>query len=392
MNVLDLLLVAAALVSGLVGFRHGFVIAACSLLGFLAGSWVGVEVAPLLLDEAPRVFSTAVLALGLVLAAGAAGSVTGTFVGRRLRELITWRPGRLVDSSAGALVGMAYVLLFGWALAVTLSTAGLAAIAAPLQGSAVLRTVNWVLPEDSAQALLGIRGLLDSSGFPAVFAPFNREYIAPVDPAVDGESVTPAVRAASASVLRVQGDAASCLKTMTGTGWVYAQDLVVTNAHVVAGVDDPAVIDALGRSTAARVVLFDPAADLAVLRVDGLALPALAFGGVLSDGDAAAVVGYPGGGPLRFEPARVRAQRAIVGPDIYGAEQVAREVYSLRTVVRPGESGGPLVNPSGVVVGIVFAASLEDPETGYAFTADQARPTLEAGLRAAQAVSTGACT
>jgi len=390
-NLLDLVLIVAALVSALVGFRHGFVIAACSLVGFLAGSWAGVRGAPLLLGEAPQVFSTAAVALAIVLAAGAVGSLTGTFLGRRVRERITWRPGRFVDSTAGALVGVSYVLAFSWAMGVAVSNAGLPAITAPVRGSAVLAAVDRVLPEDSVRVLGGFSQLLDQSGFPAVFAPFNQEYIAPVDAAALDESVTAAVRAAARSVLRVQGDAASCASIMTGTGWVYARDLVVTNAHVVAGVDEPVVVDAAGRTTLGRVVLFDPAADLAVLRVDGLDLPPIAFGGGLDAGAPATVVGYPGGGDLRLEAARVRTERVIVGPDIYGNDQVTREVYSLRTVVLPGDSGGPLVSPAGVVVGVVFAASLEDSETGYAFTAEQVTPTLERGLLAAASVPTGAC-
>lgn len=391
MNLLDLLLVAAAAMSALVGFHHGFVIAACSLTGFLAGVWVGVRFAPLVLSDAPRVFSTAAVALGIVLVIGAAGSMAGTFAGRRARELITWRPGRLVDSSAGALVGVSYVLLFGWAMGVAVGNAGLPAITVPVRESAVLGAVDRAMPDGSGQTLRGLSQLLDRSGLPTVFAPFNREQIAPADPAAVDESITAAVLDSARSVVRVRGDAATCGATMTGSGWVYADDLVLTNAHVVAGVEEPTVQDSFGRSFAARIVRFDPAADLAVLRIDGLDLPALAFGGAMSEGEAATVIGYPGGGALNLEPARVRTERTIVGPDIYGAGEVARDVYSLRTVVRPGDSGGPLVRPDGVVVGVVFAASLEDTETGYAFTAEQARPTLESGLSAADAVATGAC-
>lgn len=391
MNLLDLVLVGAVLVSALVGFHHGFVIAAGALAGFLGGSWVGVRLAPMVLGAAPRVFSTAAVALAIVLVAGATGSTLGTLAGRRLRDLITWRPGRLVDSGAGALVGVTYVLLFGWAMGVAVGAAGLPAMTGPVRDSAVLGVVDSALPAGSGQALRGLSQLLDRSGFPAVFSPFNREYIPPADPAAADESVTPAVVDAARSVLRVRGDAAACAATMTGSGWVYADDLVVTNAHVVAGVTEPSVEDGSGRSLAARVVHFDPAADLAVLRTDGLDLPALPFGGAASEGEAVTVVGYPGGGRLILQAARVRTQQRIVGPDIYGAGQVTREVYSLRTVVRPGDSGGPLVDVDGTVVGIVFAASVEDGETGYAFTAEQARPTLEAALAAVDGVPTGAC-
>lgn len=391
MNVLDGLLIVAALVSGLVGFRHGLIIAACSLVGFLGGAWVGLQAAPYVLSDAPRVFSTAVAALFVVLVVGAVGSMIGTLTGRRVRLLITWRPGRLLDSTAGALVGIAYVLVFAWAMGVAVASSGLPAISAPVRGSAVLAAVDRALPEDTTSLFRNFTQLLDRSGFPAVFAPFNREPIAPVEPPVVDESVTPAVQQAAASVLRVGGNAVSCSSTLTGTGWVYADDLVVTNAHVVAGVDDPVVVDSAGQTLRARLVTFDAEIDIAVLRVDGLDAPALPFGGELGADDPATVIGYPGGGPLRFEPARVRTQQTIVGPDIYGGDRVRRDVYSLRTSVLPGDSGGPLLSSEGLVVGVIFAASLEDDETGYALTAAQAAAVLDRSLQAVDTVSSGPC-
>lgn len=391
MNALDALLVVAAIVSGLVGFRHGLIIAACSLVGFLGGAWVGLQAAPYVLGDAPRVFSTAVAALVIVLVTGSLGSMIGTVAGRAVRAAITWRPGRLVDSSAGALVGVTYVLVFAWAMGVAVASSGLPGISAPVRGSAVLAGVDRALPDGSTGLFEDFTQLLDRSGFPAVFAPFNRELIAPAAPPVAGESVTAAVQEAANSVLQVRGDAVSCASTLTGTGWVYADDIVVTNAHVVAGVDDPDVVDISGRSLSARVVVFDPDVDIAVLRVDGLDAPPLPFGGTLGAGDPATVIGYPGGGALRASPARVRSERTIVGPDIYGGDRVMRDVYALRTEVRPGDSGGPLVSPVGAVVGVVFAASLEDDDTGYALTAAQAAPLLERSLRAEQTVSSGPC-
>lgn len=391
MNLLDVLLVVAALASALTGFRHGFVIAVSSLAGFLVGAYVGLRLAPLFLAEAPRVFSTSVVAIVIVLAVAALGQLLGAFAGRKARELITWQPARVVDSSAGALTGITYVLLFAWAVGVGIASSGLPVLGTMVRDSSVLAAVDRVLPA-SGPALFGqFTSLLDSDDFPLVFEPFNRELITPADPPVLGESITTAVLATEPSVVRVQGPAPSCARQVTGSGFVYAPGVVVTNAHVVAGVLEPVVTQRDGSRYAAQVVHFDPEADIAVLRVPDLTAPPLRFAGDLDAGDPVATMGYPGGGDLVTGAARIRTQRVIVGPDIYGTSTVAREVYALRAEVRPGGSGGPLVAPDGTVVGVVFAASLDDPDTAYAFTADEVRPVIELGLAATSAAATGAC-
>ena len=162
----------------------------------------------------------------------------------------------------------------------------------------MLNGVDRVLP-DTGPALFGrFTQLLDRGGFPVVFAPFNQESIAPVEPPAADESITAAVRRAQASVVRVQGVAPSCARTITGSGFVFAPGVVVTNAHVVAGVEEPRVLAQDGTELAAQVMSFDPEADIAVLRVPGLAAPPLPFGGDVDPGDPVATLGYPGGGSL----------------------------------------------------------------------------------------------
>ena len=389
MNLLDVLLVVAALASALTGFRHGFIVAASSFVGFLGGAWVGLKLAPVVLGSAPRVFSTAMIALLIVLVVAYIGQLIGALLGRRLRALVVWRPGRLVDSAAGAITGVAYVLVFAWALGVAVASSGLPSISAPVRTSAVLGAVDRVLPDGSDGLFASFTRLLDRNGFPVVFAPFSREAIAPVDPPSDSQSLTPAVAAAAASVVRVQGIA--CSDGITGSGFVYAPGIVVTNAHVVAGVERPRVEDDEGHSYLATVIAFASDIDVAVLAVEGLDAPPLPVGGSAEPDDPAAALGYPGGGPYRSEPARIRIERVIIGPDIYDDHRVVRNVYSLRAAVRPGDSGGPLVAPDGTVLGIVFAASLEDEQTGYALTASQVQPTIDAGIARDAPVSTGSC-
>lgn len=391
MNALDVVLLLAVIASALTGFRHGFLTAISSLVGFVLGAWAGLQLAPKLLDDAPRVFSTAAVAVVVVLLMAGIGQILGALAGRRLRQLITWQPGRLIDASAGAVTAVTYLLVLAWAAGVAIASSGLPVLGSLVRDSSVLTGVDRVLP-DTGPALFGrFTQLLDQGGFPVVFAPFNQESIAPIEAPATDESITPAVTAAQASVVRVQGQAPSCARTVTGSGFVYAPGVVVTNAHVVAGVEAPRVLAQDRTDLAAQVVFFDPEADIAVLRVPGLAAPSARFGGDVDAGDPVATIGYPGGGPLVVGPSRVRTERVIIGPNIYGTSNVAREVYALRAQVRPGDSGGPLVAPDGTVVGIVFAASLDDPDTAYAFTAREALPEITAGVASTTAVPTGQC-
>ena len=186
--------------------------------------------------------------------------------------------------------------------------------------------------------------------------------------------------------------AESCSRGQEGSGWVVGPQRVVTNAHVVAGVTAEHVrVQGTGRSYDARVIVFDPKRDLAVLSVPGLQAPALRQGPGLKRADGAIVAGFPLDGPYRLDPARVRDLLRATGADIYGNPGVVREIYSLFGKVEPGNSGGPLLSPSGEVVGIVFAKSLDDDQTGYALTLAEARPVLEAASSSFAPVNTGGC-
>jgi len=200
------------------------------------------------------------------------------------------------------------------------------------------------------------------------------------------------VARAATSIVKITGVASSCNRDQEGSGWVVAPERVVTNAHVVAGTSTESVrIDGVGRSYDARVVVFDPRRDLAVLSVPGLPAPVSRLGANLQRAAGAVVAGFPLDGPYRLDTARVRDVLTATGADIYGNPGVVRQVYSLYARVQPGNSGGPLLSPSGAVVGIVFARSLDDDKTGYALTLDEARPVLEAASSSGSPVSTGGC-
>jgi S1-C subfamily serine protease len=204
-------------------------------------------------------------------------------------------------------------------------------------------------------------------------------------------NVPDAVNAAATGVVRILSAAPSCGSDAEGSGWVVAGDRVVTNAHVVAGSDSLTVqLGGVGQAYPARLVVFDPARDLAVLDVPGLPATPLTLGAELAAGDSAVVAGYPENGPYSVIPSRVRETIDAVGRDIYGQDAVTREIYSLRSTVRPGNSGGPLFDVNGAVVGVVFARSTIDAETGYAMTLDEIAPVLDA-VSATEPVPSGAC-
>ncbi|MDQ3991921.1 MAG: MarP family serine protease, partial [Actinomycetota bacterium] len=226
-------------------------------------------------------------------------------------------------------------------------------------------------------------------GFPEVFAGLPPAPAGPVDPP-SNRQVRRAMEASGPGTLRVVGRA--CDRIQNGSGFVVDPNHVVTNAHVVAGVTDPQVQQQGGDSFAATTVLFDPDLDLAVLRMEAApADPLPMVEAALARRDRGAVLGYPGGGPLRARAAAVRRVMTAVGRDIYGRGTVRREVYELQTRVRPGNSGGPFVDLDGRVAGVVFAASTTEEDVGYALTAAQVRPRIDRALGRTDPVGTGPC-
>ncbi len=391
---LDLVLIALVLGFAFAGFRQGFVVSVVSFAGFVLGGLVGLWLMPALLaNEAPSGTRSLVALGGVVLLAVAVQALAG-FLGSLLRSRITWQPARRVDSVGGAVVGTVAVLTAVWLLGGVLVRGDLnLPLADQARDSKVLAAVDRVMPGTPEEVFSAFGNLLDTTGFPEVFSDLNAERPAPVPAPDSAVAADPQVRAAAASTVKVAGDAFSCERRIEGSGFVFAPGRVMTNAHVVAGVDRPYVyVAGTGRGYRAHVVVFDPDHDIAVLWVPGLDLPALGFGPAVSSGTDGAAIGYPGDGPLRVSPARVRGSVTAIGQDIYADKRVVRQVYSLRVQVRPGNSGGPLVGTDGKVLGVVFAASREDPDTGYALTARQVAGAAHSGQDAVDDVPTGRCT
>jgi S1-C subfamily serine protease len=388
-NVLDWCLLALVLAYAVSGYWQGFIAGAFATAGLLLGGLLGIWLAPRLLGDAANALWVSLAALFVVLVCASFGQAVLQFVGTRLRSRIRWQPARALDAVGGAVLSMGAVLVVAWALGVAVSGAKLPWASAQVRDSQVLHHVDEYMPADAVAALNSFNDVVGSSFFPRYLEPFAREHIVRVAPPPRGVARDPDVRRAGNSVYKIRGEN-SCSRGVEGSGFLYGPGRVMTNAHVVAGVDHPHVL--VGeRELPARVVYYDSDTDIAVLAVEGLSARPLHFDRQARPREAAAVLGYPQDGPYDVEGARIRDQQRLRSPDIYGNGTVVREVYSLRSLVRPGNSGGPLVSTRGDVLGVIFAASVTDGNTGYALTADQVARAAAQGLTGRDRVDTGAC-
>jgi S1-C subfamily serine protease len=381
------MIVAFALILAFFGFRQGFVVGVLSFGGFALGAFLGTRLGPLLLPKgssspyAPAFGLLGALLGGAILASGLEG------LGFRLRRFMIIPGMGLIDGMLGALLGVALALGIVWIVAAVVGqTSGQSQLRADIQRSAILQRLNQVLPPSGA--ILNALARLDP--IPSITGP-SPDVSAPA-PAV---AHAPGVRSASRSVVRVDGTA--CGLAIEGSGWVAEADTVVTNAHVVAGEQDTSVeVDGRQPSLPATPIAFDPTDDLAVLHVPGLNLPTLTLASGPESGTAGAILGYPENGPFDVQPGRIGRTQDVVTQNAYGEGPVTRLLTPLRGLVRPGNSGGPLVGVDGKVLTTVFAATVgSSPRGGYGV----ANETVATVLREADAherlgahVGTGQCT
>jgi S1-C subfamily serine protease len=286
-------------------------------------------------------------------------------------------------------------LVAAWLVGSFLANSRFTSLDAAVEKSHILHAMDDVLPPVPS-VFSRIETFLDSEGFPIVFAGLPPE-AAPLVSLPSNLAVRTAVLRAERSTVQIVG--AGCGVIQEGSGFVVASDLVVTNAHVVAGVAHPVVIDGVGHH-ATTVVLFDPRLDLAVLRVPGLNDPPLAVdAATVGRGTSGVVLGYPEGGPFDYRPAAVAASFMATGLDIYGRTQTLRQVYQIDAVVQPGNSGGPLVAsgdgarhiPDGTVIGVVFARSTINPDVGYALAMAAVKADVGHVGPSSKPVGTGGC-
>ncbi|HEX6876957.1 MAG TPA: MarP family serine protease [Nocardioidaceae bacterium] len=390
LNVLDWILILVVLAYAVSGYWQGFISGAFATAGLLLGGFLSVLwLVPSLLGDAEPSLWVSLAALFVVLLSASLGQAVFQYAGSRIRDRITWQPARAVDAVGGAALSAAAVLVVAWVLGVAVSGSSLPGISREVRSSAVLSKVDEVMPAEADRALGAFNEVVGSSFFPRYLEPFAPERIIRVGPPSDRVAHDPQVRAARASILKIRGENA-CGRGVEGSGFVYSPGRIMTNAHVVAGVNQPNVLVG-GQELPGRVVYYNPDLDVAVLRVAGLNRPFLRFDKTAETRDNAAVAGYPQDGPYNVQAARIRGEQRLRSPDIYGSGSVIREVFSLRSLVRPGNSGGPLLSPNGDVYGVIFAASVTDRDTGYALTADQVSASAAAGITHDSEVSTGGC-
>jgi S1-C subfamily serine protease len=378
-TVLDWAILAFTFALALWGYRQGLIVGALTLVGFAVGAFVGSRIGPLLLTRgADSPYAPLCGALGALLA-GALTAVTLESFALGLRERIMRRPVLLFADGAGGAALIASVALgLAWVFgAVLLHAPSTARLRADIQQSLILRSLNDVLPPTGP--LLNALDRVDPA--PTVLGP-----AAPVAAPDRGIASDPEVLRAGDSVVRVLSTA--CGLGIEGSGWAVESGVIVTNAHVIAGADDTTVTTQDGAELDATPIYYEPRRDLALLRV-GAALPTLPISSRRDVGEDAAVLGYPENGPYVLEPARIGETRETISEDSYGNGPIERTITALSGPVRSGNSGGPLVDGGGHVVGTVFAATTTGPRGGFAIPAEEVRGALE---RVAESIDTGPCT
>lgn len=388
MIVVDVLVILLLVGGCIAGVHRGFFASIGMLAGLAAGAFAAYWLTPLVSAWVPspmwRGAAVIVTAVGLVLVGAALGSAIGT----ALRSGADRLKLRGVERFLGGIAAVVATVLALALVAPAIAVAGIPVISSAVASSALLRGIEAATPDPLAAALAQLRGVVLDDGLPG----FGR-LLGPgtADPAPPIALDDPDLQRAAASVARVSGNAYACGRGSSGTGFVIADDRVVTNAHVVAGVDTPIVELPGVAAREGRIVYFDPVDDLAVIAVDDLGARALPFAPTLEAGDAAVVQGYPFGGPFTMVSAGVDSVGTAIVPDVYDDASHPREIYSLRATIRPGNSGGPLLTDDGAVAGVVFARAEDDDEVGYAMTMAELSPVVAQAPSLDATVSSGSC-
>jgi S1-C subfamily serine protease len=387
MSAFDLVLAVVAAMAVWGGYRLGFITRVASWVGLALGLVVAVRLAPPFLErlDPTRPVLVVTLAVGLLLVGASLGQALGFVVGARLRPHRSGGVGGHVDGVLGALAGLIGVIALVWLLLPVLAS-GPPWLSREITTSRAAQVIDDLLPRppDTMEAL---RTLVGEANFPQVFEGLRPTPDLGPPPAASGldEATSDVV---ARSILKVEGVA--CRQVQDGTGWVVSPGLVVTNAHVVAGQRDTDVIRDDGRRLAGTLVAFDPERDLAVLSVPELDRPPLPVAEAAAPGTFGGVFGHPGGEALRIAPFEVARAIDATGRDIYGDGTTLRRVLELSASLRPGDSGSPLVDPSGRVVGVAFAIARDRPEVAYALAPIELAPVL-AAAGTGREVSAGEC-
>ncbi|MHA2787878.1 MarP family serine protease [Corynebacterium sp. S7] len=367
--IIDAVIVLLIISAFVGGWRQGAFSSVLSAIGIIAGLIIGLAVAPFVVDLADTTLLRLLLMLLVIVLFVGIGNLAGATIGMHVRDRMRKASAQTLDSAVGAVLQALASALVIWLISIPLASSVPGALGQGIRSSSILTSINEVAPAWAGKIPAQLAALLDESGLPPLVSPFDggtgQQVDAPNADAVDQTMV----QAVEPSVVHVRGDAQVCSRHLMGSGFVADTDYVITNAHVVAGTETVGLDTMLG-SKEATVVYYNPDVDIAVLHVPDLGLEPLQFAEkVASTGDDAVVMGYPESGPFEAAPARVRDRITIAGPDIYASGRVEREAYTVRGTIRQGNSGGPLLNTEGDVLGVVFGASVDSTGTGYALTA-----------------------
>ena len=390
---LDLALIVVAAAFAVSGYRQGFIVGSLSFLGFVGGAVLGAEFGPAVAralvggQTQQDMVAVVLLVTGAIL-----GQFIASSIGTTVRSAMRGSASTTVDAVGGAGVSILSMLLIAWAIGSVLTASPFSGVVNQVNDSAVLQTMDKVMPQQAKTMFSDFRRMLASGPFPQVFSGIGAAHLLSIPAPNPAVLQTPGVLADQSRIVKIQGTAPSCDRSIEGSGFVYAPDHVITNAHVVAGVQPgPRVSLPNGTSYQAQVVLYDPQIDVAVLYVPGLNVTPLRFATQQGVGGDAVVAGYPLNHSFTAVPARIGQVQQAEGPDIYQTGTVNRQIYEIRAVVEPGNSGGPLIAPDGSIYGIVFAAAVGVQDTGFALTAAEVGGDATEGASATSMVSTQGC-
>lgn len=385
---LDAVLILWLLWQLIYGLKVGLVVGLGGLAGFIAGALGAFFAAPFVSQFAPSPGWRTVMVIGatiiLIGLGHALGMKLGGAIGRGVKSDSIRAVNRLLGGALNVVVGALVISI----LAFGVGNLGIPLVSQQLGKSQVISRIEAWTPDPVKSAVAQVRSLVLEEGIPALLNPTgpNVEVAAP-----NADTNTSAWNVAAQSVMKISGTAFQCGQNQTGTGFVVSPGRVVTNAHVVAGVSMPMVQTQTQGALPARVVYFDPVKDLAVLAVDSLDAAPLPTAGTVPGNTAAAFAGYPLGGPLQVRPATVLSTGPLLVPDITGGPKTALDVYQLAGNVQSGNSGGPLLDRDGRVVGVVFAKATSTDNVGFALTMEEAGPVIAAAPHLDSAVPSGSC-
>lgn len=389
--IIDVVLAIAVMLALWIGWRQGAISSALSAVGIISGLIISLGILPFILKMTTSVLARFFLALFLTIMLAGFGNAIGALLGHGIRDRMKNQEEQAIDSTLGSAFRLVAILAVSWLVSIPVASGLGGKVATGIGDSQILRGVDKLMPDRAKTLPTQVSALLDQSGLPPLISPFESAHdgdVAPPDEEIHNQALVDKLRP---SIIHVMASSQQCHRRLLGSGFVIADDFVVTNAHVVAGTDTVRLDTVLGLKSA-QVVAYDPQRDIAVLHAPGLNIKPLEWASENPhSGDSAMVMGFPGSGPFDASPARIAQHIKISGTDIYARGRYERDVYSVRGSIREGNSGGPLLNDDGDVLGVVFGASRDQSDIGFALSEQEVRPMVENAVSKAQPVETQQC-